>query len=217
MRSSTRISLTKGLIMKRKTKAWRRIQRPLARLMRDRSGVAATEFAMIVPIMLVLFFGVVEFTNGFAAYRDVSLMAHTNSDLTSQSKSVQNSDLTNFFAASTGVLYPYATSPTDPNLKMSIVQLWVNQNQQARIQWAVNSDGSSAPTPGTVVNIPTSLQVANTYVIYSSVTYTYVPTIGYLMNKGGVVLTDFAYTRPRMSQCIFYNTASPLPTSCPQA
>jgi Flp pilus assembly protein TadG len=200
-----------------KTLASRRAQRVLRDIMRDCRGIAATEFALVLPIMLMLFFGVVEFTNGFAAYRDVSLMAHTNSDLTSQSKSVQDSDLTNFFAASTGVLYPYATSPTDPHLKMSIVQLWVNQNKQARIQWAVNSDGSSAPTPGTVVNIPASLQVANTYVIYSSVTYTYVPTIGYLMNKGGVVLTDFAYTRPRMSQCVFYNTASPLPTSCPQA
>jgi Flp pilus assembly protein TadG len=203
--------------MKRKTRAWRRTQRLLARLMRDRSGVAATEFAMIVPIMLVLFFGVVEFTNGIAAYRDVSLMAHTNSDLTSQSKSVQDSDLTNFFAASTGVLYPYATSPNDPHLRMSIVELWVNPSLQARVQWAVNSDGSTAPTPGTVVTIPASLQVANTYVIYSSVTYVYVPTIGYVMNSAGVLLNDFAYTRPRMSQCVFYNTASPLPTTCPQA
>jgi Flp pilus assembly protein TadG len=185
--------------------------------MRDRSGVAATEFAMIVPIMLVLFFGVVEFTNGIAAYRDVTLMAHTNSDLTSQSKSVLDSDLTNFFAASTGVLYPYATSPTDPHLRMSIVELWVNPSLQARVQWAVNSDGSTAPTPGTVVNIPASLQVANTYVIYSSVTYVYVPTIGYVMNNAGVLLNDFAYTRPRMSQCVFYNTPSPLPTTCPQA
>jgi len=203
--------------MKRKTKAWRRIQRPLARLMRDRSGVAATEFAMIVPIMLVLFFGVVEFTNGIAAYRDVTLMAHTNSDLTSQSKSVQDSDLTNFFSASTGVLYPYATSPTDPHLKMSIVELWVDTSRQARVQWAVNSDGSAAPTPGTVVNIPTSLHVHNTYVIYSSVMYTYVPTIGYVMNRAGVVLSDFAYTRPRLSQCVFYNPPNPLPTTCPQA
>lgn len=171
---------------------------------------------MIVPIMLVLFFGVVEFTNGLAAYRAVTLMAHTTSDLTSQSKSVKDSDLANFFSASTGILYPYATSPTDPNLKMSIVQLWVNSSLQARVQWAVNSDGSLAASPGTVVNIPISLQVPNTYVIYSSVVYTYVPTIGYVMNKAGVVLSDFAYTRPRLSQCVFYNPPTPLPTTCPQ-
>lgn len=202
--------------MKRMMKAWRRARRLAARLMRDHSGIAATEFAMVVPIMLVLFFGVVEITNGIAAYRNVSLVAHTSSDLTSQSKSVQDSDLTSFFAASTGVMYPYVTSPTDPNLKQSIVELWVNSSLQARVQWAVNGDGSPGATPGTVVNIPASLQVANTYVIYSSVSYLYVPTVGYVMNKAGVTLSDFAYTRPRMSQCVFYNTPTPLPTTCPQ-
>ena len=204
--------------MKRKIKAWRCARRFAARLMQDRSGIAATEFAMIVPIMFVLFFGVVEITNGIAAYRDVSLMTHTNSDLTSQSASVQDSDLTNFFAVSTGVLYPYVTSPTDPKLKQSIAELWVNSTLQARVQWAVNSDGSAPPTPGTVVNIPASLQVANTYVIYSSVSYLYVPTggIGYVMNTAGVNLSDFAYTRPRRSQCVLYDPPTPPPTTCPQ-
>jgi Flp pilus assembly protein TadG len=52
--------------------------------LRDRSGIATTEFAVIVPFKLVLFFGVVEITNGVAAYRDVSIMAHTTSDLMTQ-------------------------------------------------------------------------------------------------------------------------------------
>jgi Flp pilus assembly protein TadG len=202
--------------MKYMMKAWWHTRRLAVRLMRDRSGIAATEFAMVVPIMLVLFFGVVEMTSGIAAYRGVSLMAHTNSDLTSQSASVLDSDLTNFFAASTGVLYPNVTSPTDPRLKQSIVELWVNSNLQARVQWAVNSDGSPGAAPGTVVNIPASLQVANTYVIYSSVSYLYVPTVGFVMSNAGVSLSDFAYTRPRRSQCVFYDTPTPLPTMCPQ-
>jgi Flp pilus assembly protein TadG len=186
------------------------------RLARDSNGIAATEFAMIVPIMLVLFFGVVEITNGFSAYRSIRLMAHTNSDLTSQSLSVQDTDLANFFAASTGVLYPFVTSSTDPNLKMSIVELWVNAALQARVQWAKNSDGSPTPAPGTVMNIPSSIAVPNTYVIYSNVKYNYVPVIGYVMNKAGVNLGDFAYTRPRLSQCVFYNPTTPSPTTCPQ-
>jgi Flp pilus assembly protein TadG len=153
--------------MKRK-KEWKRARWFAAHFMRDRSGIAATEFALIVPIMLVLFFGVVEVTNGISAYRDVSIMAHTISDLTSQSKSVQDSDLTNFFSASTGIAYPYVTSTSDPNLKQSIAELWVNSSMQARVQWSKNSDGSTPVTPGTVVNIPASLQVANTYEIFSS-------------------------------------------------
>jgi Flp pilus assembly protein TadG len=205
--------------MKRKMKAWQGAPAFAARFMRDGSGIAATEFAVIVPIMLVLFFGVVEITNGISAYRDVSITAHTISDLTSQSKSVQDSDLTNFFSASTGIMYPYVTNTNDPNLKQSVAELWINSNKQARVQWAKNSDGSTPATPGTVVNIPTSLQVANTYVIFSSASYLYMPTggIGYVMNKAGVTLSDFAYTRPRMSQCVFYDPTTPPPATCPQS
>ena len=68
--------------------------RLLARkLLADRRGVAAIEFAMLVPIMLVMFFGTIEFSVGVAANRKVSLMAQTLSDLTSRSISVSDTDL----------------------------------------------------------------------------------------------------------------------------
>jgi Flp pilus assembly protein TadG len=168
----------------------------------------AIEFAVIAPLMLALFFGVVEMCNGIAVYRKVSIMAHTLSDLTSQSTSVQDADLTNFFAASTGVMTPFPTTP----IKQGIVELWVNSSGQARVQWAKNSDGSTPVAAGTVVAIPASLQVANTYVIYSSVTYSYVPAVPYFISGGGVALSDFSYTRPRQSACVLYDTTS---GSCP--
>jgi Flp pilus assembly protein TadG len=197
-----------------RAQAWRR----LAQFRCDASGIAAIEFAVIVPIMLVLFFGVVEATNGIAAYRDVTTMAHTVADLTSQSSSVRDSDLANFFSASTEIMYPYSTSTSDPNLKQYVEEIWVNSSLQGRIQWAATSDGSPAATPGTVVSIPPSLKVANTYIIYSSVSYLYVPIggIGYVMNKAGVLLTDSSYTRPRVAQCVLYDPPTPPPTTCPQ-
>ena len=195
--------------MTRDTVIWRRIRSLAARFSRDRDGIAATEFAVIVPIMLVLFFGVIEMTSGITAYRKVTIVAHTLSDLTSQSMSVQDSDLTNFFCAANGIMSPYV-SGTCPSgaVTQSLVELWVNPSLQARVQWAKNSDGSAPLAAGTVVPIPTSLQVANTYIIYSSVRYTYVPTVGYVMNKAGVLLSDFAYTRPRLSQCVLYNATT---------
>ena len=66
-------------------KAWRRTRAMVVALSRDISGIAATEFAFIVPLMLVMFFGMVEFSNGVAIDRKVTLMARTLSDLTSQS------------------------------------------------------------------------------------------------------------------------------------
>src|SRR4051794_29989395 len=93
-----------------------RVRRAAVRLRDDCSGVAATEFVMIVPLMLTMFFGVVEFSSGVAVDRKVTLVARTLSDLTSQSTSVTDTDLSNFFAASVGIFAPYSASPTQATL-----------------------------------------------------------------------------------------------------
>ena len=185
--------------------AWLRARAQVAALSRDRSGIAMTEFAVIVPIMLVMFFGTVEMSNGVAVYRKVTLMAHTLSDLTSQSVSVQDSDLTNFFAASTGIMTPYSAA----SLSQTITELWINPSLQARVQW---SSGPLALATGSVVSIPSQIKTANTYVIYSQVSYVYTPMVGYVMSKSGVTLSDSAYTRPRQSTCVLYDAQTTCPT-----
>src|ERR1700710_113035 len=102
--------------MKSMSKMWRRARSSALGLIGDRRGIAAIEFAMIVPIMLVMFFGVVEFSSGVAVDRKVTLMARTLSDLTSQSTKVTDTDLTNFFAASKGIMTPYSSTPTQSTI-----------------------------------------------------------------------------------------------------
>ena len=51
---------------------------------------------------------------------------------------------------------------------------------------------------------PDALKVGNTYLIFSEVTYKYVPTIGYVMAKAGINLSDATFTRPRQSFCVVY-------------
>jgi Flp pilus assembly protein TadG len=184
-----------------------------AALLKNTSGLAAVEFAMILPIMLVLFFGTVEMSSGVAVYRKVTLMAHTLSDLTSQSQEVQSTtDLPNFFAASTGVMAPYSAAP----ISQTITEIWVNPSGQARVQW---SYGSAQLTPGTPFpNLPSNLAVPNSYVIFSQVGYLYQPAVGYVMPIAGVSLSDFAYTRPRQYPCVLYNPPMPIstpPPACP--
>jgi Flp pilus assembly protein TadG len=93
---------------------WLRATHALRDMWEDRSAIAATEFAVIVPIMLVLFIGTVEFSSGEAVDRKVSLMARTLADLTSQSPpaGVGDTDFSNYFAASIGIMTPYPSIPT---------------------------------------------------------------------------------------------------------
>lgn len=181
---------------------WLRVRRSAAGMLADRSGIAATEFAVIVPIMLVMFFGVVEFSSGVAVDRKVTLMARTLSDLTSQSVSVADSDLTNFFAASRAIMTPYASAPT----QSTITELWIDPSTlRAKVQW---SKGSVPRVTSSTVTIPTALAVGGTYLIFSEVSYLYRPTVGYVMAPAGVNLSDVSYTRPRQGACVIYPTPS---------
>src|ERR1700736_3606913 len=94
------------------SKMWLRARRSAGGLLRDRSAIAATEFAVIVPIMLVMFFGTVEFSSGLAVDRKVTLVARTLSDLTSQSAApIDDTYLKNVFTASIATLAPYSATP----------------------------------------------------------------------------------------------------------
>ena len=182
-----------------------RVRNAVTRLRGDERGLAATEFAMIVPLMLVMFFGTVEFSSGVAVDRKVTLVARTLSDLTSQSLSVTDTDLTNFFASSSLIFWPYASTP----INATVTQLYINPTTlKATVQWSRKSDGSTGRANGSQVTIPANLAVAGTYLIYSEVSYVYVPAVGYVMAKAGVTLSDVNYTRPRQSTCVLYGTTS---------
>ncbi len=186
-------------LMKPIMETWLRIRRSTRELFGDIRGIAATEFAIVVPVMLLLFFGTDEFASGISVDRKVTLMARTLSDLTSQNTKVTDAQLTNFFNASSAIMTPYSSSP----VRSTITQLYVDPaTLAARVQW---SKGSSPRTAGTSVAIPAALQVGGTYLIYSEVSYTFVPTVGYVL-KNSITLSDYTFTRPRQSTCVMYST-----------
>src|SRR3954467_12332656 len=82
--------------------------------------------------MLALYFGVLEFSSGVAVDRKVTLVARTLSDLTSQSTTVTDSDLQNFFSASASVLTPYTVAPVQPTLS----EIYIDASKNAKIQWS---------------------------------------------------------------------------------
>ncbi|HEY3794271.1 MAG TPA: TadE/TadG family type IV pilus assembly protein [Bradyrhizobium sp.] len=193
--------------MKSVRKVWYRARLAVTALAHDGRGVAAIEFAMIVPIMLVLFFGTVEFSSGVAMDRKVTLMARTFSDLVSQNTSVSTTQLQSFYNADSSIMTPYPATPTTA----VISELYVDPTTlRARVQWSLGYGGATARSvSSTVTTVPSSLLVGGTYLIFSEINYLYVPTIGYVMNKAGINLSDVAYTRPRQSACVIY----PTPTS----
>lgn len=182
----------------------RRVRRLGRHLLRDNSGLAAVEFAMILPLMLVMFFGTIEVTSGVAVNRKVTIVTRTLSDLTSQASSVTDAQLANFFAASAAIMTPYSATP----VRATVSQVKVDgKTLKATIVW---SKGAKPHGVGDTVSVPDGLKpvapASDIYLIWSEVSYLFKPLSHYTVTD--VNLADETYTRPRQSACVMYNNTA---------
>jgi len=173
------------------------IVRRLSPFTRDTRGMAAVEFAIIVPMMLTIFFGTIEISNGVTVDRKLTLAARTLSDLISQGTKATNTDIDNAFKMGGTILTPYSASP----LQQRISAIDIDDKGVATVAWtdSYNVSSMKALQKGDVVSIPDALRVNNTQLILGEVVYKYKPAVGYIMGQEGVTLTDSTYTRPRQS------------------
>ena len=192
---------------------WLRMRRRAFELRGNNNGVAAVEFAMIIPLMAAMLIGTNEFAAGVAIDRKVTIMARTLSDLTSQNTEVTDAKLTNFFNAGKSIMTPYPSAP----VQGTITELYINPTTlKARVQW---SQGAAPHTAGDIIDIPDALKIAGTYLILSEVRYKYVPSVAWFINKvDGITLSDTSFTRPRQSLCVVYPApaAGAAMPACPQ-
>jgi Flp pilus assembly protein TadG len=173
-----------------------RMARRLVRLIRDCRGVAAVEFAMLLPLMLTLYLGSVEVSTGVAADRKVKLTTHALADLSSQYTDINNVEMSNILNSTSAIMAPYSTT----NLTVVVSELSINANGQASVVWSDTLNGT-ALSAGQVVSIPSALAVPNSYLILGQAQYNYNPSFGYVLT-GTLTLKDQIYMRPRQSTSI---------------
>ena len=92
------------------------VPKTIRRFARDRRGVSAVEFALLAPLMIALYLGCAEISDGIGASRKVSLAAATLANLGSQVTTISTSDMTNMLNASSAIITPYAVN----NLKATL-------------------------------------------------------------------------------------------------
>jgi Flp pilus assembly protein TadG len=104
--------------------------------------------------------------------------------------------MTNLLNASASVILPYDTT----KLKVTVSEITIDSNGTAKIVWSDTLNGTKR-TVGSTVTLPAALNVANTSLIWSEVSYSYKPTIGYVVT-GTLNLSDQIYMRPRLSDTV---------------
>lgn len=138
--------------------------RSLKTFLRDRRGSAAVEFAFVVPVLLLLYYGMVEATQALLVNRRVSFIATGVGDLTTQTAQLSKTQLQDIFTISTAVMKPF---PTDA-LAIRVVSIETNAQGVPTQKWQEVS--KTFPYP---VDLSTVTKEPNTAIIRAETAYTF--------------------------------------------
>ena len=173
-----------------------KLKRRCAGALGDRRGSSAVEFAVIFPVLIILYVAVVETGNLLTIYRRTSEVASTAADLTAQVKTVSTSDLSDIVSASSSILTPYPTTP----LKVVLSSVVADASNNGKVAWSYASKGSGRAT-SSAYSVPTGLTEPGSSVIVAEITYAFTPVANMpqFFSPGSFDIKRTFYARPRRS------------------
>lgn len=164
----------------------------------DKRGVTLVEFALILPLMVMLFYGMVEFGEAFAVSRKVSNAASTMSDLVAQGSSITDAQLDDIARVADELIKPYRTD----NMRIVVTSVQADVDNNTTVGWSyARGTGATARIQGDSMVLPPGLTEANSSVIVAETTYLFTPSIGFFLT-GVIELDGEAYFRPRISRLV---------------
>ncbi|RYC28837.1 pilus assembly protein [Lichenibacterium minor] len=163
------------------------------RFLRDRHGVVAIEFAMLVPVTILLLFGGFEVTRMVRASLRLNDVAQTVADLVAQQTTVTAASMANFCTGGGLVMTPFSAT----NLDATVASVTYSSASSSRVlDWQDTTCGS-----GSAITSPTTLAASYTpnakdSVVIVQAVYPYVPVVTTLFTTS-FTMTRTAYARPR--------------------
>lgn len=172
----------------------RLFRRPARRLVSDKRGIAAVEFALIAPTLVVMFMGVIEVTFRFQASEEATRYVHQVADLVSREHSMTTSDLNSIYDASVHMMRPLQTTN---NLDLDILAVAYRKDESDNIQPEIlwrRTAGTGVPFDE---NDVTGLGGEDESIIWVGVRYRYSSPVTTLFGGPVVNIERKSFARPR--------------------
>lgn len=177
------------------------MKRPLSRFWRDERGVAATEAALLLPLLLTLFVGSTEVTFKIWSTQKVEKLAVTLADVVTQSQTISFDGLEQVVNASDRIMDPFAFENEGVIFVSSV---YVPQGETvAKVNWQCKFGSafvanSKLGLKGADADLPDDLILEERdNVIVAEIYYQYKPMLPGLMFDEAVVYRN-AYFKPRL-------------------
>jgi len=162
-------------------------------------GVAAIEFAAVLPVMAIIFLASFDGGRAIAAYMKVRSATYALASITNQYATIASSDMTAILGATSVVMAPYNSSTP----VVTVSQIEITSSSAATVEWSASQGGTARTV---VPSLPSALKTSSTYPIYlifAEVSYTYTPLFGFF-GSGGLTFSDNLYVTPRSVSCVVY-------------
>lgn len=186
----------------RKLSAFARIGAALYRYRRDSSGIAALEFALIAPIMMLLSVGAVEIGRAVEINRRFGTVTSMLAHLVAREKTLSNADLQAISDIAAHVMSPYDAS----SLRITIISVKAasSNRNDTRVEWAYSSGvGAIKPDKCDAVSLPLDLLDPGASTIVVQTGFDFTPLLATDM-IGPLEWTNEAMHSPRNS-CVNYD------------
>lgn len=194
-------------------KALRAIVGRLRHFLADRRGVSVLEFALVVPLLLALYFVTLEFAQGIEANKKVGRVASLVGDLVAQQQDTRKSEIDAIMKIAEAILQPYDRS--QPTIIVTAIQITDDDVPQTKVVWSrelVNQAFQPGDAPGTVTTVPAALNRKGTFLIRTEALLEYEPLIawspegkaalGLAAAFDSISMHETYYLRPRISSTI---------------
>jgi len=179
---------------------------------RNRAGNVAVEFALLLPVMITLFFGLFEITQAILAYMKLVDATQTVADLVTQQQSVSSSDFPSFYTAGQLVMTPFPGG----SLGVAITSVTFDSTGTASVAWHEECGGinpiqnAASLAAGTASNPAKPYGFANESVVIVQGNYAYQSWLHYVLPRA-LTINQLAFSRPRLVGSIPYQGAQ---TAC---
>ncbi|WP_037136231.1 TadE/TadG family type IV pilus assembly protein [Rhizobium leucaenae] len=142
---------------------------PLRRLARDERGIGAIEFAILFPVLLMLYLGAFELTVALSVEKRASRSAGSIADILTHQSSVSKTVLATMPSVAGAIFAPYDT--TGLTLKITGIQLDASSN--ATVAWSWAQDGSKPYSTGSAVTVPSDIDQPSTFLVRTELAIPY--------------------------------------------
>lgn len=159
----------------------------------DSSGVSAIEFALILPAMVAMFFGIGELTSYMQAHNRMTKVASTVADLVAQDTAITDDEMTNIFNCAEAIMQPFDAA----NGWIRVSSVVANAMGQTSVAWS-DGQGISERAVGSAITVPGGIVPPNSSIIFTEVSFNYTSSFGMFLT-GGITAEDRFYARPRRS------------------